>query len=77
MELIIMGCFMCISFFMGFYLGKPKTVKNEIKKIIPTKKKKVVEEQKKDAMTIMLENIDNYDGTGLGQQDIPDESEEW
>lgn len=75
MELIIFGVFMCISFVLGRYTS------NNTKEISPITniKKKIV--RKKDdsfkvdeATRIMLENIDNYDGSGFNQQDVPSES---
>ena len=67
-ELLIMGVFMCIAFVLGRYTEKPKEIK-PIKKIFKKK-----QEPKLDEATItMLENIDNYDGTGSMQKDVPEE----
>ena len=77
MDLVIMGFFMIISFFMGRYSvkkveEKPKEpVKEKSTKIKITKHD---DDFRLDEATItMLENIDNYDGTGLGQKDVPEE----
>lgn len=75
MELIIMGIFMIISFYFGFKLGQPK--KEEPKKVVKIRKKQQKEEPVSDPVQIMLQNIDNYNGTAFGQQDVPDDIEEW
>ena len=73
MELIILGIFMIISFYLGFILGKPK------KEIKPTPVKKIKKNKNTDdieldeATIIMLENIDNYNGSAVGQKDVPEE----
>lgn len=77
MELIIMGTFIIVSFLLGYHLGKPK---NEYKSEpigISKKKKKVKNDTviEDDSLRIMLENIDNYNGTSLGQQDVPEDEE--
>lgn len=74
MELAIMGVFMCISFILGRYTSKEIPKEIPVKKIIKKERKKNKEEFQLDEATItMLENIDNYDGSGLGQKDIPEE----
>jgi len=73
MDLIIMGCFMCIAFILGRYSKKEEPKINPIK-TITKKPKKNNEGFKMDEATItMLENIDNYDGSGIGQKDVPEE----
>lgn len=73
MELIILGIFMIISFYLGFILGKPK------KESKPTPVKKLKKNKNTDdieldeATIIMLENIDNYNGSAVGQKDVPEE----
>lgn len=79
MNIIILGIFLSVyilllvvSFLMGYFLGN----KEESKPIIVQKrKKKVVEEEIEDPIKIMLENIDNYNGTSLGQKDVPEDEE--
>lgn len=77
-ELIILGIFILLSFVLGAYVGQ-RVVKGENIEVNPIK---VIEEHKEEKKTrkqieqekskfdIMLENIDNYDGTGIGQKDI-------
>jgi hypothetical protein len=72
MELIIMGSFMILAFFVGRYSAGYKEEKKE--PVIKKKKPKTDNTFQLDEATItMLENIDNYDGSGLGQKDVPDE----
>lgn len=77
-ELIVFGVFMIISFILGAYVGQ-KVVKGENIEINPIKvideykeekkaKEKIAEEESK--FDIMMNNIDNYDGTGIGQKDL-------
>lgn len=74
MELVIMGVFMCISFILGRYTSKEIHKEIPVKKVVKKERKKDKEEFQLDEATItMLENIDNYDGSGLGQKDIPEE----
>ena len=92
MELLIIGIFISadfllviISFFLGYSFAnnnqKVEPVKKGIINIVPKKKKDKKEadgfEEFDEATKIMLENIDNYNGTGLGQQDVPESEEEW
>ena len=74
MELALMGTFMLLSFALGFYFGKPEK-KEEITKVIQKKEKKEEKKEQEldDATVVMLRNIDNYTGTGLGQEDVPEE----
>lgn len=80
MEQIIMfflfGLFIIFAFIYGLNCGQ-KIAKNK-SIVIPSVNTKVKEfklkkEEKKINTKIdtELENIDNYDGTGLGQKDIP------
>ena len=74
MELIIEGVFMILAFILGYKFGKPEKKVIETPKIIKKEKKKEKKEQElDDATVIMLQNIDNYDGTGFGQVDVPEE----
>lgn len=82
METIILiisiGIMNILCFFIGAKVGQ-KVVKGEIigmPKIEPIKaireyneSKEVVKQQERER--IINENIDNYDGTSLGQQDVP------
>lgn len=78
-ELIVFGIFIMSSFVIGVILGQ-KLNRNEKIEVNPVKaiedykeerqyKKEIQQEQTK--LDIMLENIDNYDGTGIGQKNIP------
>ena len=77
-ESIVFGVFMIISFILGAYVGQ-KVVKGENIEINPIKvideykeekkaKEKIAEEESK--FDIMMNNIDSYDGTGIGQKDL-------
>lgn len=77
-ELIVFGVFMIISFILGAYVGQ-KVVKGENIEINPIKvideykeekktKERIAEEESK--FDIMMNNIDSYDGTGIGQKDL-------
>ena len=77
-TLIVFGIFILISFVMGVVLGQ-KLNKGEEIKVNPveivqdhieetkTKKKSQIEQEELERM---LQNIDNYDGSGIGQLDI-------
>ena len=74
----IFGVFLMLSFIIGARVGQ-KIVKGEevkislpnpVKKINDIKEKKEIEKEL-DKLDIITENIDNYDGTGLGQKEIP------
>ena len=76
--IISIGIMNILCFFIGAKVGQ-KVIKGEeleIPKIEPIKairehneKQEILKLQEKDR--IISENIDNYDGTSLGQQDIP------
>ena len=81
MELLIMGTFMIVSFYLGFILGYKKINKEKIE--IPTLNPvKIIRESKdnkeeterarkeQEIMDINLANIDIYDGTSVGQKDF-------
>lgn len=81
MELLIMGAFMIVSFYLGFILGYKKINKEKIE--IPTLNPvKIIRESKEnkeeterarkeqEIMDINLANIDAYDGTSVGQKDF-------
>ena len=74
MELALMGIFMLLSFALGFYLAKPEEKKVEVVKVQKKEKKEAKKEQElDDATVVMLRNIDNYTGSSLGQEDVPEE----
>lgn len=74
----IFGLIIITSYTLGLRNGQKLTKKEEItmpnvnpitavnNEIVKHKEKK-----QQDALDIMMANIDNYDGTGLGQIDIP------
>jgi hypothetical protein len=64
---------MLVSFFVGLKLKNNERIENPVtavKNIV--NKKKEIEQEKKEAknLNIMLNNIDRYDGTTRGQQDL-------
>ena len=77
-TLIVFGIFILISFVMGVVLGQ-KLNKGEEIKVNPveivqdhieetkTKKKSQIEQEELERM---LQNIDNYDGSGIGQLEV-------
>lgn len=78
----VFGVFILISFTIGLYYGskvrkdEPIALPNPVKKVKQIKKTKELEakvERQKLIDEINLANIENYDGTGFGQQDFPEE----
>lgn len=74
----IFGVFLMLSFILGARIGQKVVKGEEVKIELPNPIKKINEHKEKketdkmqDKFTIMAENIDNYDGTGLGQKSIP------
>lgn len=75
---IIFGVFILVAYSLGLKNGQ-RLSKNEevvIPNVNPVKAvteeiEKHEEKKKQEAYEIMISNIDNYDGTGLGQKDIP------
>ena len=76
----IFGVFLIIAFVVGARVGQKVSKGEEVKLPNPisaiqehkeqqTIKKEVEKEMEK--LDIITENIDNYDGTGLGQREIP------
>lgn len=74
--MLMMGIFMLLAFLVGVKTAQKvqndETVEipNPIKIVEEIKEHKEQKEKEK-AVDVMLENIDNYDGTGIGQKDIP------
>lgn len=73
LELIIGAVISIVSFTIGAIIGQ-RVIKE--KPIIELPKVETFEERKArkqeiERNKIMAENIDNYDGTSLGQQSIP------
>lgn len=75
MELIVCVIGMLLAFYLGASMGKEKPITlNPIKIIEEKKESKQLEEEMKeenDYYNAIAENIDNYDGTGLFQKDLP------
>lgn len=68
---IIFGIFMLLAFYLGTRVGNSKNTTLNPVKIIKENKINKEKELKNRQTEIMLSNIDNYDGTGLGQKEIP------
>lgn len=82
MELIAVMFSICFfnvaSFMLGAMVGqkaqKGDPIKFEVKsptKVYEEHKEQVEQKKEQERLQIISENIDNYDGTGLGQKDIP------
>lgn len=82
MEIIIactiFGVFILLSFWLGLYYGSKvksnEPINNPIKEIREYREEKAIKEKfdrEQEIMNINLQNIENYDGTGLGQKDFP------
>lgn len=74
----IFGIFLIISFIIGARVGQKIVKGEEIKIALPNPIQKINEyrenkETKKELeiLDIINENIDNYNGTGFGQKNIP------
>ena len=80
--IMVVGILNLLSFYLGFNVSnkKQKSTKNKEVTMNPitiykkTKEKKKIEEDRQKEQEILkanLKNIENYDGTSLGQDDIP------
>ena len=76
-ELVIIVVLNILSFTIGARIGQ-KIVKGQEVKIIPSpiqvinelkEEKNQAKEQERNK--VIAENIDNYDGTSIGQKDVP------
>lgn len=74
----IFGLFILASYTLGLKNGQKLAKREEItmpdiNPVNVINKQIEIKEQKKeqDLFDIMMSNIDNYDGTGIGQKDIP------
>ena len=80
-ELLILELFNVLCLIIGVRIGQKVAKKQDIqinpitavKKEIKENKKTRKEELSQRQIETMVQNIDNYDGTGLGQRDIPKE----
>ena len=76
--LFLFGIFIILSYTLGLKNGQKLQNEEEIKipeinpvKIVRNEIETFEQKKKQDAYDTMMANIDNYDGTGLGQKDIP------
>lgn len=73
---LLMGIFNLLAFFMGVYVTQKLKNNEEVKIPNPIEKIEEIKEAKdtrikSKALDVMLENIDNYDGSDAGQKEIP------
>lgn len=76
--LFLFGVFIILAYTLGLKNGQKLKNDEEIKipeinpvKIVRNEIETFEQKKKQDAYDTMMANIDNYDGTGLGQKDIP------
>lgn len=76
--LFLFGIFIILAYTLGLKNGQKLKNNEEIKmpevnpvKIVRNEIDAFEQKKKQDAYDTMMANIDNYDGTGLGQKDIP------
>jgi hypothetical protein len=74
----LFGIFIILAYTLGLKNGQKLKNNEEIKipeinpvKIVRNEIETFEQKKKQDAYDTMMANIDNYDGTGLGQKDIP------
>jgi hypothetical protein len=74
--MLMMGIFMLLAFLVGVKTAQ-KVQNNEIVeipspiKVVEEIKEHREQKEREKSFDVMLENIDNYDGTDIGQKDIP------
>ena len=78
--LFLFGIFIISAYTLGLKNGQKLKNDEEIKmpeinpvKIVRNEIETFEQKKKQDAYDTMMANIDNYDGTGLGQKKIPKE----
>lgn len=76
--LFLFGIFIISAYTLGLKNGQKLKNDEEIRmpeinpvKIVRNEIESFEQKKKQDAYDTMMANIDNYDGTGLGQKDIP------
>lgn len=76
--LFLFGVFIILAYTLGLKNGQKLKNNEEIKipeinpvKIVRNEIETFEQKKKQDAYDTMMANIDNYDGTGIGQKDIP------
>ena len=75
---ILISTINLLCFYFGFRIGQ-KTTNNEVLKLPNVNPVRIInaineskeESKEQERRRIIAENIDNYDGTGLNQRDIP------
>lgn len=74
----IFGAFILLSYTLGLKNGQKLSKNEEITmpelnpiKAIQNEIEIHEEKKKQEQLDVMMSNIDNYDGTGIGQQSIP------
>lgn len=76
--LFLVGCFILVAYTLGLKNGQKLKNNEEIKmpevnpvRLLKNEMENYEEKKKQEINEINMFNIDNYDGTGLGQRDIP------
>ena len=79
LMITLFGFFMCAAFKLGKDSNTQEisNVKRKFVKKIEKKEKNDKYEDFDEASRVMLENIDNYDGTSNNQKDVPDDRKDW
>lgn len=74
----IFGVFILVAYSLGLKNGQRLSKNEEVivpnvnpVKVVTEEIEKHEEKKRQETYEIMMSNIDNYDGTGLGQKDIP------
>ena len=74
----LFGLFILAAYTLGLRNGQKLSKKEEITvpnlnpiNAVKEEIKRKEEQKEQEAIDVMLENINNYDGTGIGQRDIP------
>lgn len=73
---LVFGVFILLSFWLGLYYGSK--IKNDehiekpsIRRTIDARKEYRSNQREQEIMNTNMKNIDNYNGSGIGQEDIP------
>lgn len=74
----VVGTLNAVCFFIGAKIGQTVTKGETIEapnlnpvEMVREHKDKREQRKVQDRLEILLENVDSYDGTGIGQKDIP------
>lgn len=70
-SILSLGFMLCLVFYFGVVIGARITSLPSLKDTL--KKKTATKEMTKEqeALNVMMMNVDNYDGTGENQIDVP------